>query len=313
MAQAADSSSCDLSVVITIVSGAAHLAECLAALERQVGCDQLTLEIIVPHDRYSTDIPALQQRFPDTVFYPVTLTVDGPAGLCHEHFDALRTAGLQLASGQIIAMLEDHEQADVHWCRRMIETHQLPHAAVGGAVENGVDRPLNWATWFLDFGRYQNPLTEGPSTFLTDVNIAYKKPALETVRPAWEHGFSEPAVHSALLARGETLWLSPDIIVYQHRTGLTLSHAMRERFVWGRFFAGNRLQDKGLGRRLAYSAASVAVPGIILLKKIRDVRSKGRLQGAFVKALPMIMLLAICWASGECIGYLTGKPSNYQA
>lgn len=311
MTQVADSTSCDLSVVITVVSGAVHLAECLAAFERQADCGQVSMEIIVPYDREQTDIPSLQERFPGTVFHPISLTVDGPAGLCHEHFDELRTAGLQLARGQIIAMLEDHEQADAHWCRRMIETHQLPHAAVGGAVENGVDSPLNWATWFLDFGRYQNPLKEGPSTFLTDVNIAYKKQALDAVRPAWENGFSEPAVHSALLARGETLWLSPGIIVYQHRTGLTLSHAMYERYVWGRFFAGNRFHDKELGRRLVYSAASVAVPGIILLKKVRDVLDKGRLQGKFVKALPMIVLLAICWASGECIGYLTGKPSSY--
>ena len=311
MQQVGNSPPVDLSVVITVVSGARHLADCLEALAQQEDLDSITLEVVVPHDVHDTDIPHLHNDYPDVLFHPIRLSIEGPKGLCHEHFDAYRSAGLQLACGPVIAMLEDHERPAADWCRSMVDTHKLPHAAVGGAVENDIDRPLNWATWFLDFGRYQNPVTEGPSDFLTDVNIAYKREALEDIRHTWEHGFSEPDVHGALLERGATLWLSPDIIVYQHRHGLTLSWAMRERYVWGRFFAGNRVRGKGLPVRLAYCAASIAVPGIILLKKTRDVLNKRRHRAAFVKALPLIVLLALCWTWGEFTGYLTGKPSSY--
>lgn len=301
----------DLSIVITVVSGAAHLAECLAALAVQQDCDPALLEIIVPHGADDTDIQRLEGDYPHVRFHPVRLSVSGPRGLCHEHFDELRAAGLHLARGRLLAMLEDHERPDALWCRKLLDTHVLPHAAIGGAVENDVDRPLNWATWFMDFGRYQNPVSQGPSGFLTDVNIAYKRAPLMAVRHAWEHGFSEPDVHGALLARGETLWLSPDIIVFQHRTGLTLGRVMQERYVWGRFFAGNRVRGRSLASRLVWSAACLAVPGIILFKKTRDVLRKKRRRKEFMQALPLLALLAAGWAWGELTGYLTGKPSAY--
>ena len=178
-------------------------------------------------------------------------------------------------------------------------------------MENDIDRALNWATWFLDFGRYQNPLPEGPSNFLTDVNIAYKRTALQRIRSVWENGFNEPDVHGRLLADGETLWMSPDIIVYQHRSGLTLGQIIRERFVWGRYFAGNRVRGKSLPVRTGYSIATLAVPGIILLKKTRDVVRKKRLLGTYLRALPYILLLALGWSAGELTGYLTGRASSF--
>lgn len=300
-----------LSVVITLVSGPAHLPACLAALQSQQDCDPGRLEIIVPFDARDTRVAALQKEFPTARFLPITLSVDGPAGLCHEHFDELRATGLRLAQGDVVALLEDHEIPAPDWCSHMLAAHRMPHAAIGGAVENDIDRAINWAVYFLDFGRYQNPLAPGPSGFLTDVNIAYKRDALESTRTLWEQRFSEPALHGALLEAGATLWLSPDIVVYQHRAGLTLGRAMRERYVWGRFFAGNRIRGKSLVVRAAYSAMTLAVPGIILLKKLRDILARKRHGGAFLRALPVTLLLILCWTWGELIGYLTARPSNY--
>jgi len=300
-----------LSVVITIVSGAEHLQACLAALFSQQDCDPRQIEIIVPYDEHDTRIPALQQAFPRVVFHPVTLSVAGPAGLCHEHFDELRAAGLRLARGEIVAMLEDHENPAPDWCSRMLEAHRMPHAAVGGAVENDIDRPVNWAVYFLDFGRYQNPVNAGASGFLTDVNIGYKRSALESTRRIWERHFSEPALHGALLAAGHTLWLSPDIVVCQHRTGLTLAQAARERYVWGRFFAGNRIRGKSTTARLGYCVATAAVPAVILLKKLKDILAKKRHGAAFLRVLPVTLLLVLCWTWGEFIGYLSARPSAY--
>ena len=79
----------DLSIVITVVSGAAHLADCLAALAGQQGCDPALLEIIVPHGADDTDIQRLEGDYPHVRFHPVRLSVSGPRGLCHEHFDEL--------------------------------------------------------------------------------------------------------------------------------------------------------------------------------------------------------------------------------
>jgi len=302
-----------LSVAITIVSGARHLPACLAALQKQRDCDTRQIEILVPHDERDEQFAPLQQDFPQVRFHPVTLTAQGPAGLCHEHFDELRSVGLRLARGEVVALLEDHEIPAPDWCKNLLDAHRMPHAAVGGAIENDIDRPVNWAAYFLDYSRYQPPFKAGPSGCLTDVNIGYKRSALESTRQVWEQAFSEPALHAALLGAGHTLWLSPDIVVYQHRTGLTLSRTMRERYVWGRYFAGNRISGKSPVVRLAFCAMTLTVPGIILLKKTRDIITRQRHGGAFLRALPATLLLILCWTWGEFTGYLTARPSAYSS
>ena len=301
----------DLSVVITIVSGAKHLEYCLTELLKQVKEIAASVEIIVPFDETNGDIARLVPVFPDAGFSAMRMSVADASGKCHEHFDELRAAGLQQAEGRIVALLEDHEKPASDWCGKMLEAHKMPHAAVGGAVENGVDRTLNWAACFFDFGRYQNPVREGPSSFLTDVNVAYKREALDEIRHVWEGGFHEPAVHAALLELGKTLWLSPDIIVYQNRVGLGYVEACREKLIWGRYFSGNRVEGAGLSVRLVYCVYSLAVPAIILAKMSVNALKKRRLLGVYMKSLPASIVLILSWSVGEFTGYLTGRKSRF--
>ena len=300
-----------LSIIVTIVSGARHLVDCLTELSNQNNCSIDMLEIIVPFDENNLEIAKLKEQFTYVIFHPMSLTVKGDAGKCHEHFDELRAMGLSMATSEIIAILEDHEKPKSDWCSKMLEAHQHSYAVVGGAVENGIDKSINWATYFFDFGRYQNPVAEGESLFVTDVNVAYKKKALYDVKHTWENGFHEPAVHGALLERGDVLWLSPDIVVYQNRIGLKLSDALQERFIWGRYFAGNRFTGIGLPKRMLYCLLSIAVPGIILLKMTKNAVKKKRLLGVFVKVLPITILMSLFWFFGEFAGYFTGRASSF--
>ncbi len=302
----------DISIIVTIVSGATHLAACLNALAQQEDCSKIITEVLVPFNQDDLKIKALVAEFPSIAFHPMPLSVKGPTGLCHEHFDELRAAGLRLSKGNIVAILEDHEIPADNWCKKMVDAHnQLDHAGIGGAVENDIDKAINWATYFFDFGRYQNPLPEGPSPFLTDVNVAYKRRAVEKTKKIWENGFHEPAVHGELLSTGESLWLAPDIIVYQHRSDLSLPYVLKERFVWGRYFSGNRIKSASLVKRIAFCAASLAVPAIILTKRFRDVLSKKRHVDTFVKALPTTLVLILFWSIGEFVGYFTGRASTF--
>ncbi len=52
----------------------------------------------------------------------------------------------------------------------------------GGAIENGIDQPLNSAVNDCDFGKYQNPLPSGESDFASDANTSYGPTALERAR-----------------------------------------------------------------------------------------------------------------------------------
>lgn len=305
-----------LSVVVTIASdttdgqpNTVHLAGCLEALHQQVGPPPQ--EIIVPYYPPLAGLDSLKPHYPEVNFLacepPSSYTSRGGS---REHHAELCAQAVQVARGDIIGLLEDHDRPHTHWCTSLIEAHRQPYAGIGGAVENGIDAPLNWAVYFCDFGRYQKPLTPGPSAFASDVNVAYKREALEAVRSAWQENFNERIVHAALLAGGYTLALSPDIVVSQHRLQLRLGSALRERVIWGRSYGAFRTHQLSLLQRLAYMLVSPLLPVVLLARMTRTVLGKGRCRVAFLKAFPLTAALTVAWSWGELIGYLTGQPNR---
>jgi len=76
---------------------------------------------------------------------------------------------------------------------------------------------LNWAAYFCDLGKYQNPVRPGRTPFASAVNVSYKRAALESIRPVWHDSFNETRVNGELLRRGEALALAPEVVVRQFR------------------------------------------------------------------------------------------------
>jgi hypothetical protein len=302
-----------LSVVVTLVTGRmADLASCLQSLRDQE--DAPALEIVVPYDGPCSDVTRLASSYPHVRF----VHADGidfaaaRAGGSHEPYDALRTVGLKAAWGRYVALTEDHATLSPRWCRTAVEMlEQHPElGAVGGALECGSKRLLNRAIYYCDFGRYQNPLPEGPATFVSDSNVAYRRQALDDIRSIWDSGFHEFPVHHGLVEQGWPIWLTPRITAWQNRVEMTLGQALKERYVWGRAFAGIRFDDRSLGRRLVYAGLTPALPILLTLRLIRKAFSSGKRLGEFLPALPYIALLTSTWASGEFVGYMTGRPSS---
>lgn len=296
-------SSPELSVVIAIASDALHLRGCLLALAKQQ--ERPEMEILVPHDGRDPNVEQLSAEFPDVRFLHFNLGPSG--GPDHEHLDQLRARGLQAAHAEIVAFLEDHARAAPDWARRVVHAHQSTNAAIGGAIENEIDHTLNWAVYFCDFGRYQNPVPAGPSLYISDVNSSYKRAALERIKHVWQDSFHETTVNAALITCGETLWLSPEIVVYQHREHMTLASALRERFVWGRYYAAVRVREMGAAKRFLFLFLSPALVAVLVLRKVRDIVQKKRLTGKFIQALPLTALLTELWSLGEFTGYLTAR------
>lgn len=300
----------ELSVIVAVVSDANHLRTCLESLQTQTNPPRM--EIIVPHDGSDAAIPALEPHFPGVRFLKIEdlNSIVSRNGTSREHHDELRARGLSAARGKILALIEDHGRAHPEWARRIIQFHEQPHAAVGGSMENDVDRPLNWAVYFSDFGRYQNPLPAGPSYFLTDANVSYKRETLEEARSIWGNSFHETTFHDHLLQQGKTLWLDPEMIVYQHRQNLSLAKSLQERYVWGRSFAGTRARHSTIGQRLLFLAFCPLLPFVLLSRKIRAILHKKRLIPEFMKAFPYLLLLTLFWSIGEFAGYWTAKPAG---
>lgn len=301
-----------LTVVVTVVSDTteqAHTSDlegCLESLQRQN--DPPPMEVLVTCDARLSGIEKLQQRFPQVDFIRVDKLRTMRSGASREHHDELRGIGIRRARAPLVALMEDHGRADPDWSAQLVKEHAQPYAAIGGAMENGIDRSLNWAVYFGDFGRYQNPVTRGPSAYVSDANVCYKRASLERISDAWPDAYNEARVHTALVEQGEILALSPDVIVFQHRLNLRLGQALLERYVWGRSYAAMRIATVSSARRVVFAALCPLLPFLLLFRQFKNVLHTGRNRAPFVRALPLTALLNIAWAYGELVGYLTGRP-----
>jgi Glycosyl transferase family 2 len=277
------------------------LAGCLEALADQVAAPPL--DVIVPfHDRVD-GIPGLRKRFPEVAFVHVAdLAIAAASG--REHHDVLRARGITAARGDLVALLEDHARPDPDWSASVVAAHREGPAAIGGAIENGIDRPLNWAVYYCDFGRYQNPLPSGVASFASDANVSYKRAALEAIRPAWAKSFREVVVNDALTSQGQGLALCPKIVVHQHRSDLKFGPALRERFIWARSYAITRSASLSRPRRCVFALLSLALPVVLMARMASTARRRRGHFGKFLGSSHLIAVLLVGWALGEGAGYL---------
>jgi hypothetical protein len=301
-----------LTVVVTVVSDTSeqsdtlHLEGCLDALRQQV--DRPPMEVLVTCDARLPGIQQLEQRYPEVTFIATDKLQTLRSGPNREHHDELRGIGIRRAHAPLIALIEDVGRPDPHWSAALVEEHVQPYAAIGGAMENGVDRPLNWALYFSDFGRYQNPVPRGPSSYVSDANVCYKREALERVADAWPDSYNEARVHGALASRSEILALSPDVIVFQHRLNLRLVPVLVERYVWGRSYAAIRVKGMSAVRRAVFAILCPLLPFVLLFRQLGNVFRTKRNRAAFIWSSPVTIMLNVAWSYGEFVGYVTGHP-----
>lgn len=303
-----------MSVVVAVIEGGKKPMErCLESLEK--GMDASRIETIVPYDARLSGVNELSRRFPWVNFVDATSEVDAEqfGNSSREHHDILRAIGLRSTNGPIVALLEDHGTPSSGWCEAMLKAHQEEGvAAVGGAVANGVDRILNWAVYYCDFGRYQNPVPEGDVEFLSDSNVSYKRDVLWEVEPLWSDAFHETSVNWEIKRRGYKLRLDPGMVVYQTRSNLRFFAALWERFVWGRSFAGTRVNDISTLQRVVLVFSSFLLPLVLTGRIVLRALSKKKHLNKLLLALPMIFILESFWAAGEFVGYVTGKAASQE-
>ena len=301
----------ELTVVIALVSGApARLRTCLTALAAQ---DLQGMEILVPYDQPVAEVLALGSEFPDVEFVLAEGldTAAARSGASREHHDSIRTVGLRKARGRVVALLEDVGRPARDWARGLLAAlDRHPEAvAVGGAMSCDNPRRLNRAVCLADFWRYQPPLPETTTGYASDANIAYRRAALEEVREVWEGDFHETVVNAALLQRGHEIWFAPEALIDQERGRLTWREVIRERYVWGRSFAGTRVRDAPLSKRLVYAAFSPVLPLLLGSRVVRIALGRGSPRSRWLSCLPLVLLLFCVWSLGEAVGYLTARPS----
>jgi hypothetical protein len=297
-----------LTIVVTVVGGKSLVRRCLEAICRQA--EFADTEIIVPYDNWSKDTGELADEFPQVNFHFISDL--GPASSAaissHKHrlYDRRRAVGISLARGRIIALIEDYAVPAPDWCSQILLAHEQPHAVIGGAINNAVDRPLNWALYYSDFGRYGSPLALGEAEYASDVNIAYKHEALQAVRCVWHNAYHETLVNWTLQARGESVFLDPRPIVFEERPPISFGGAFSERIAWGRVFAESRVAVCSRGRRLTYAAGTTILPLLLLYRVLKHMLRQRRSLAQIITTLPLAALLLTGWSLGELAGYISG-------
>jgi hypothetical protein len=298
-----------MSLVITIVDGHDTLRRVLQAVRAQQGAPPL--QVLAPYDDSRPDIGAMAAEFPEVEFFSIGTVQTGhpidSAGGQHELFDRRRAAGLKRATGDLVAILEDRAPPRPDWCAVMARLHaELPDAVIGGAIESASTDRLNWAFYACDFSRYAPPFQGGQREWVSDVNVCYKRRALDLTRDLWQARFHEPEVHWRIMQSGETLYLTPEAVVDYKTPYTSLVGVLPERFQWGRLFGYIRARNVSAAERLKFIAAGPLLPFVLFRRHAAAQAARG--QGArFWQAAPVMLPLLMAWSAGEVWGYITRR------
>lgn len=285
-----------LSVVIAAWNGNPSLRQCLESLEKQT--DQTKTEIIVvsnfPSDfaENNFSMPVKFLNLPATTIVP-----------------ELRRAGIDSARGAIVALVEDQCFFDMRWSEEIKKAHESA-AIVGGSVENAsVERALNWAVYFYDYGKYMLPNEAGKTDALSGMNVSYKRAILEEIREIYRDGFYETFVNEELKKRGQQLYLEPSAIIYHHKN-YKFKRAAEHCYHLARSFAAQRVADSAFSKRVFFTAISLALPALLPFRIVAATVKKGRHLKELAGAMPALILLMFVWSYGEFCGYLLGAGNS---
>lgn len=288
-----------LSVVIPSVNGAAHLDRCLAALSRQ--CGAVRGEVIVTDCCGSATRDLIERKYPDVRLLSFDRRLPIPE---------LRAIGIAHSRADLIAVTEDHCIPPEDWYERIIAAHRMPHAAIGGAVENAsTERLVDWAVFLCEYSRYVNPVPRGVTDDIPGNNVIYKRSALPHIQDLLDAGRWEHFLHWRLLDVGEQLYSDPSVVVY-HRKSFGLGEFLEQRFHYGRSFAGMRVQGGPLWKRALFVVGSPILPPLLIWRIGRRLFLRRRHRLVFLKALPLLTLFTVSWAVGELVGYATGPGDS---
>jgi glycosyltransferase involved in cell wall biosynthesis len=285
-----------LSVVIASNVGPPFIDDCLASLEKEA--KKLGAEIIVVACGTPDYALRIRQKF------PWARVIHHPR---REGIPALRRCGVEQASGDIVAIIEEHCLAASDWLHKALAAHRCgDYGAVGGpVVDYAYKRVQDWVVYFCEYNGSLPPAPDGEVSHLNGANIAYRRQILIDHKHLLGDGFWEVSLHPTLLAEGVKFLSVPDMVVH-HRGPFDFGYYLRQRYWFSRAFAGARAKTLLTSRRLAYLVAAPLVPSILLARMAWHVWQKRCHVGKFVRSCPLLVPALTVFVAGEWVGYLAG-------
>ena len=299
------SSPAPVTVGVVAICSEMHLLRCLGALSRQRDAPQF--DVVIAAAPRLGKLSLVRQQFPDA---QIVVDDDLPSPL------QLAARALATARGDVILLTEDHCIPDSGWVRSMALTIDRHGSAVGGAVDPlspEMMTPFDWAFYYVDFFRYQAPLSAGIADALSVCNVAYRRGDLESLTEPWRESFHETRIHRALSKQGARLWMEPRATVRAGRRVNRLD-ALRERYSFGRYYACRRIEHPHQQARVWLTLGSPLLPLLLLGRMARASARDDRNARRFLRSLPDVAALVLAWSVGEALGYLTARgPETMEA
>lgn len=288
-----------ISVVIASKVGPPFIDQCLESLAQQAA--DLDAEVIVVTPRPEDYTARIKSKFPW-----VRIVSDPEI----TKIPALRRRGVEEATGDYVAIIEEHCSAAPDWLKQTLAAFERGnYAAVGGAITDyGYDRTRDWVVYFIEYNGALPPVAAGETDNLNDANIAYPRKLLLEHIDLLDDGYWPMTLHPTLLANGHKLLSVPEMVVY-HRGPFDFFYYLHQRFLFSRAFAGVRAQNQSPVRRLAYLVAAPVIPFMLLGRIGRTVINKQCRVGEFVRSLPLTVPAVTVLVAGEWVGCLLG-PGN---
>ena len=290
-----------ISVVIANVNGLPSIAECLRALAAQDG--EHDLEVVVVDACRDGSADHIRQHHPEVVHVPIDRRLGIPE---------MRAIGLDHATGDVIAVIEDHTMPRPNWLDAIEAGLATGVDAVGGPVENGcTERLVDRAVFLTEYSGMMEPMEPGEGPGLAGNNVAYRRALFdavdrETLVNDWEY-----FVQQEMLDYGARFLRLPEMVV-DHKKEFGFGYFLSQRYHYSRSFAAMRRRRLSAGRRLMYALASPALVPLMLARIGQQVRAKGREQRTFLASLPLLAPFMASYAAGEFVGYLFGPGRSLE-
>lgn len=285
-----------LSVVIASGAGGEFLFRCLGSLGDQAAA--AGAEVIVV-DRCGEETRARLAR--EAPFAKV-IAATGHRPSVPE----LRLLGVQEATGEIVAVLEEHCVAPPGWAEAVRSGFRPGDVAIGGPIlDSDFARARDWVVYFSEYHNYLPPWPEGERYALNGANVAYRRDAVLKHADTLGSGYWEVVLHPRLAADGGTFRSVPGMGA--HHTGpFDFGYYLEQRYLLSRVWGGTQRRSASPAKRLVYLIAAPLFPLLLLARIAQRVFASGHRVGKFLQALPLLVPVAIAYVWGEWLGYLLG-------
>jgi len=288
-----------ISIVIASGAGGDFLFRLLDALEPQVRAE--AAELIVPDRVGGATADRLRRDYPWVQLVPVPNGSDGRK----PSVPALRAEGAARATGEIVAIIEEHCRPPAGWLRAIREEFRADDAAISGPMlDDGWRRRRDWVVYFSEYHNFLAPWSDDDRELMNGANIAYRRALLEKHRDVLRDGYWDVALHPRLRKDGRLRGVQR---VGAHHTGpFDFRYYLGQRYLLARVWGAMR-RDKVPGwYRLMYLAGAPLFPFLLLARIANRVRHNGRFVRQFVMTLPLLVPVAFVYVFGEWSGYAFG-------